>query len=258
MWFGENGEGMKPSESEEPENEADGARALFEALCRVQSAGPANDGPEALVKRLAHAIGEGAPGDEDDFPDFSAEPPDPPPERVGLDDRGETDRLQSGGDVRTETARLHASGDARDALVDGLLRAMGSYEGLLTRYQRDFDEAMARRVRGEAEGEGEVIRRLRAAQTLLLKYPVAAQAAFASLVREGRRFAETDEGRAWKRRLSGSPTLARARTLFEGMTGGVVSEDGSALPSAYVDAFLRALDRDLEALLADLGGAGAP
>src|SRR5580693_1180923 len=41
---------------------------------------------------------------------------------------------------------------------------------------------------------GEILRR---AQLLLLKHPVAAQAAFAALIAEGRRFAATPEGAEW-------------------------------------------------------------
>ncbi len=100
------------------------------------------------------------------------------------------------------------------------------------------------------------VERLKEAQAVLVKYPVASQAAFAALVREGRSYAKTEEGKRYKRRLSRSPLLAKARTLFEGLARGIVTEHGGALPSTYVDGLLRALDRELEDVLADMGGVG--
>lgn len=225
------------------EAQAEQVRAIFEALCRVQDGARANDGPEALLARFAREAGEaggpGGAGDEEDLPDFAAEPPVAEPPEVPV--------IPSPG---------REPGASRDALTAALLRALGDYQRLLVRYSREFDEAHARRGRGEAEAEDATLERLRAAQALLVKYPIAGQAAFNALVREGRRFSGTDEGRVWRQRLAGSPLLARARTLFEGLAGGIASEEGGALPSAYVDAFLRALDRDLEGVLADLGRAG--
>ncbi|MEZ4298146.1 MAG: hypothetical protein R3B70_24555 [Polyangiaceae bacterium] len=265
-------------------------KALFEALCRVQSATAANDGPAEALARLAREIGHPlqdkpsprprptstrapnspsaaerhSPADRrspaerhsppsaarapnspspaaDDFPDFAAEPPDPP--------------LPAPPPWPPAAASPLPAGEDRDALVRALLQTLGDYQGLLTRYQRDFDETFARRARAEPESDDASLARLRAAQVLLVKYPLAAQAAFAALVREGQKFAETEEGRTWKQRLSGSPTVARARTLFEGLAGGVAGGEQGNLPSAYVDAFVRALDRDMESVLADLGGA---
>lgn len=229
-------------------------KAMFDALCRVQSEASANDGPEARLARFAREAG-GPPGDEDEFPDFSADPPVAEPLEVpaapslGREPAPREPRL--GAEPGADTP----PGGERDAIVAALLRVLGEYQRLLIRYSREFDEALGRRASGEAEPGDAVLERLRAAQALLVKYPIAGQAAFNALVREGRRFSETDEGRTWKRRLAGSPLLARARTLFEGLAGGIVSEEGGAVPSAYVDAFLRALDRDLEGVLADLGGA---
>lgn len=220
------------------------AEALFEALCRVQTGTRANDAPQTSLARLRQELGEGpvAAEDAEDFPDFSADP--------------EIPEALSGESAAPAATAHDAAG--KDALMAGLLRTLGAYQGLLSRYNRDFDEVFGRRARGEERDDDATLQRLRAAQTVLVKYPVAAQAAFAALVREGRHFASTDEGRRWKERLSGSPLLARARTLFEGLAGGVVSEGAEALPSAYVDAFLRALDRDLEKVLAELGGVGTP
>ncbi|WP_437963107.1 hypothetical protein WMF04_25550 [Sorangium sp. So ce260] len=236
------------------ETQAVDIQAMFEALCRVQSGASANDGPEARLASFAREAGvPGAPGGEDEFPDFSADPPAAEPLEVpAAPSLGREPGARRGAEHGADAP----SGVERDAIMAALLRALGDYQRLLTRYSREFDEALARRASGEAEAGDAVLERLRAAQALLVKYPIAGQAAFNALVREGRRFSQTDEGRGWNRRLAGSPLLARARTLFEGLTGGIVSEEGGAVPSAYVDAFLRALDRDLEGVLSDLGGAG--
>ncbi|AUX33505.1 MULTISPECIES: hypothetical protein [Sorangium] len=257
-------------------------QAMFEALCRVQSGASANDGPEARLARFAREAGapgaaggareagapraaggareagapaaaRGARDGEDDFPDFSVDPPVAEPLEMPAEPSfGREPRADRGLDPGAGAP----PGGERDAILAALLGALGDYQRLLVRYSREFDEALARRARGEAEAGDAVLERLRAAQALLVKYPLAGQAAFHALVREGRRFSETDEGRSWKRRLAGSPLLARARTLFEGLSGGIVSEEGGAVPSAYVDAFVRALDRDLEGVLSDLAGAG--
>lgn len=236
------------------ETQAVDIQAMFEALCRVQSEASANDGPEARLASFARAPGaSGAPGGEDEFPDFSADLPGAEPlERLAMPSLGREPGAGRGAEPDVDAP----PGVERDAIMAALLRALGDYQRLLVRYNREFDEALARRARGETEAGDAVLERLRAAQALLVKYPIAGQAAFHALVREGRRFSETDDGRVLKRRLAGSPLLARARTLFEGLAGGIVSEEGGAVPSAYVDAFLRALDRDLEGVLADLGGAG--
>src|SRR5580692_407187 len=52
---------------------------------------------------------------------------------------------------------------------------------------------------------------LRRAQLVLLKHPVAAQAAYAALIAEGRRFAATPEGAEWAAALAGSEELRRGR-----------------------------------------------
>jgi hypothetical protein len=138
-----------------------------------------------------------------------------------------------------------------------MVRALGEYQELLAKYNRDFDEVFARRSRGAEEEADEVIERLQGAQKLLLKYPVAGQALFGALVREGRRFAKTSRGAEWMARLASSPTLRTARTLFEGISGGMVAEGGGPLPSVFVEAFVHALDRNLEDVLADVAGVKA-
>lgn len=107
--------------------------------------------------------------------------------------------------------------------------------------------------------DDEEIRILRSAQLLLLKHPVAAQAAFSALVAEGRRFAETPEGRAWSRRLARSSLLHRARLVFEITTLWMLEEEPpDVFPSAYLDAlFLAGSNRELEPLLDRLFREGA-
>lgn len=214
--------------------------AVFAALCQVQRDAAGGGGPEASLVTFLRAFERASVNDVDEFPDLSedearrgaapegaAEPPEPTP-----------------------------AGDGRAAVLDALMQTLGAYQGLLARFNRDFDDVFARRAHDNAETDDETVRRLREAQTLLVKYPVAAQAAFAALVREGRSFARTADGAAWRRRLVGSPLLARARTLFEGLAGGIVGAEEGPLPTVYVHAFMRALDSELEVVLAEVDGAG--
>lgn len=88
-------------------------------------------------------------------------------------------------------------------------------------------------------------------QLVLLKYPRATQAALRALVAEGRRFAETPEGRRWHARLAASALVRRGHVLWGGSLLDLFdpSED-RVVPTAYVDAVVAALARhDLQALL---------
>jgi hypothetical protein len=221
-------------------------KAIFEALCKVGGAAQGDEGPAASLTRFLREVTRG-PAREggDDFPDFTKETAEPSLREAGEGPDGDA----------TPGADARRGAGAHDDVVRALLETLGEYQGLLRRYNRDFDEALARRARGDAERDDETIQRLREAQALLVKYPVAGQAAFAALVREGRRFAKTREGQRWKRRLAPSPLLAQARTLFEGVARGLATEHGGALPSTYIDALVQALDRDLEGVLADVEGA---
>jgi hypothetical protein len=102
--------------------------------------------------------------------------------------------------------------------------------------------------------EQEELRVLRAAQLLLLKYPVAGQAAFSALIAEGRRFAQTPEGEHWRRRLSRASLVHRARLVWEITTLWMLEEDPPhLLPSAYLDALcMAASSEELEPLLDQL------
>lgn len=94
---------------------------------------------------------------------------------------------------------------------------------------------------------------------LVLRHPVAAQAAFAALVAEGRRFAQTDEGRRWRDALADSELVRRGRALWEGSVLNLLEDDREAmLPSALVDAIARAASRgELGSFVGELLGPGA-
>ena len=88
---------------------------------------------------------------------------------------------------------------------------------------------------------------------LIMKHPIAARAAFRSLAAEGRRFAATDDGTRWRRRLEASPLIRRGAAVWEAATLNMLDEDGSrALPTQLIDAFCHAAARsDLQPVLAE-------
>jgi hypothetical protein len=102
--------------------------------------------------------------------------------------------------------------------------------------------------------EAEAVEVLRRAQLLVLRFPIAAQAAFAALVAEGRRFAATPEGAAWSEALASSMVLRRARKVWDAVSFSMFEENANTvLPSAYLEALMRvakstSLDGLLEAL----------
>jgi len=71
----------------------------------------------------------------------------------------------------------------------------------------------------------DLLKLLRAGQMLLVKYPVAARSAVAAFVAEGRRFAQTDEGRRWKEALAGTELVRRGRLVWEGCSLNMLEED---------------------------------
>jgi hypothetical protein len=99
---------------------------------------------------------------------------------------------------------------------------------------------------------------LREAQRLIVRYPVAAQAAFAAVVAEGRAYAATSEGAALRRRLVGSELVRRGRVVWEVGTLNVLEEEpATALPSKLMDALAKAATvPDLEPMLTRLFGLG--
>ena len=86
---------------------------------------------------------------------------------------------------------------------------------------------------------------------LVLKHPVAARAAVRALVAEGRRFAETEDGARWKRRLDGSELARRGQAIWEIGSMNLLDGEGAVLPTQLIDAFCYATTRrDLEPALA--------
>ncbi len=102
------------------------------------------------------------------------------------------------------------------------------------------------------EPDETLVATLREARYAVLRHPVAAQAGFSALVAEGRRYAETAEGRAWRRRLAGSPLLRDLRVAWDMTTAELLQEDPpTLLPTTFVDALLQfASHPHSEALLA--------
>lgn len=87
---------------------------------------------------------------------------------------------------------------------------------------------------------------------LVLRHPVATKRAARALIEEGRRFAETEDGEAWKRRLAGSELVSRGQLVLDvGTWGALDSEEDHLLPTQVIDALARAsARRDLETELA--------
>ena len=96
---------------------------------------------------------------------------------------------------------------------------------------------------------------MRRAQRALVSHPVATQSAFVALAREGRAFAETEQGRAWARILQDAPAVQRLRTLWEAANFTLTADEGDApLPSAMIELFVRtATSGDVDAVAARLG-----
>jgi hypothetical protein len=102
-----------------------------------------------------------------------------------------------------------------------------------------------------APSEDQQVTVLRDLQAVVLKHPVAAQAAFEALAAEGRRFARTPEGERWRARLAGSELIDRVRLVFETSTLWMLEHASpGVLPSGYVDAlFTAASQPGMEPLL---------
>ena len=82
----------------------------------------------------------------------------------------------------------------------------------------------------------------RRAQEVVLTHPVAAQAAWAALVAEGRRASLTPEGAALRRRLARSPLLPRLREVLDLSTFNALEADPTGpLPSDFVELLAAAM-----------------
>ena len=75
------------------------------------------------------------------------------------------------------------------------------------------------------------------ARRWVVQYPVLAQAVYAALIAEGRRYGRTAEGARWARALNQSRTMRSSRPLFEAVTTNM-SEDpqNAVLPSTFLQA----------------------
>ena len=105
-------------------------------------------------------------------------------------------------------------------------------------------------------GDAAVAALLRRAQVLLLRHPIAAQAAFAALIAEGRRFAATPEGAEHAAALAGSDLVHKGRRVWDAVGMNLLEDDpATVVPSAYLEALFRAArSANLEGLLGRLQG----
>jgi hypothetical protein len=89
---------------------------------------------------------------------------------------------------------------------------------------------------------------------VLARHPIAAQAAFAALASEGRRFAKTPEGDAWRARLVVSDLFDRVRLLWKSVgIYAFVERPRDMLPSAFLEGAIRAASKSgLESLLSKI------
>jgi hypothetical protein len=112
---------------------------------------------------------------------------------------------------------------------------------------------VASRVNGEATAQERALTPLlRKVHRALFRHPIAVQAAFSSLVAEGKRYARTPEGAAWRAQLMGARETANAQLLWEILsTRSFTEQADGVLPSTLVDALSRAIRfRQVEPLLA--------
>src|SRR5690242_3603168 len=99
--------------------------------------------------------------------------------------------------------------------------------------------------------EDEILRTLRILQELIWAHPVAFQRAFAALVREGRAFAQTEEGAELRAALERSEVVGRARMIWDVLSMSAFSDDDQVLPPVFIDAMAKAATSlNLEPLLA--------
>jgi hypothetical protein len=113
---------------------------------------------------------------------------------------------------------------------------------------------LGRRPDSAVSNDEELVQILREGQFLILRHPVAAQAALRALVAEGRRVAETADGRRWRDRLARSELIRRGRMIWQGSVLNMLEEDSpTPLPSAFLDAVLAAsASENLPTLLSQL------
>jgi hypothetical protein len=91
-------------------------------------------------------------------------------------------------------------------------------------------------------------------QHLLVKYPQAGRAILQAFVNEGRMYAATPEGQAWKERLAQSRLVRRGRFIWDAYSlDALLENDSDQMPSAWLDVILAAVaNSDLETILSNL------
>jgi len=106
-------------------------------------------------------------------------------------------------------------------------------------------------VRFTSPTDSDATQALEGVQQALLQHPIAAQAAFSWLAAEGRRFAQTPEGAAWKERLASSELLPQLRLVWDSL-GMTAFHEGTSeiLPTFFVEGIVSAASAEnIEALL---------
>jgi hypothetical protein len=97
----------------------------------------------------------------------------------------------------------------------------------------------------EGERDEQIDGAIRSLVRAMVLHPIATQAAYSALVREGRAFAETDEGRRIRSQLAQSDLAARLRTAWEVSTFGMFRDEAppGTIPSVLVEALVQAVFR---------------
>lgn len=110
----------------------------------------------------------------------------------------------------------------------------------------------------QAGEDEDLVRVLRSLQESLFRHPLAFRAAFAAVVEEGRRFADTEEGAQWLERLRHSPLLPRVRLFGKMLSFSMLEQDDpERLPSTYLEGLFRLAGHpDADAVLDRLFGSG--
>jgi len=120
--------------------------------------------------------------------------------------------------------------------------------------QRPVEGSSAPSDAAPFEETPEIDQTLRAIQALLMRFPMATQAAFSALVAEGRAYAQTRAGAELLQQLMHSKRANRARVVWEILTlSGITDQRTQAVPSLFLDKIARTLVVErLEPLLSRL------
>lgn len=103
----------------------------------------------------------------------------------------------------------------------------------------DSSEAHARRDEPAAAPADPLAALLVALQRAVFRHPLAMQDLFATLVAQGRAYAETPEGAELAEKLSRSELVARSRSIWEAGTLGALSEQPEIMPDSLLEMLTR-------------------